>query len=76
MRKYIPKYLKHQIKELFFAYLPCNFCKIVYKMCSKRENIYFTQMFMLFLNISSDYVQILDGQDEQFLARNSIEHTL
>lgn len=31
---------------------------------------------MLFLNISSDYVQILDGQDEQFLARNSIEHTL
>lgn len=31
---------------------------------------------MLFLNISSDYVHLLDDQSEQFLERNGIEHTL
>ena len=31
---------------------------------------------MLFLNISSDYVHLLDDQDEHFLPRNGIEDTL
>ena len=31
---------------------------------------------MLFLNISSDYVHLLDDQDEHFLERNGIENTL
>jgi tRNA A37 threonylcarbamoyladenosine modification protein TsaB len=31
---------------------------------------------MLFMNISSDYVHLLDDQDEQFLQRNGIEDTL
>jgi tRNA A37 threonylcarbamoyladenosine modification protein TsaB len=31
---------------------------------------------MLFLNISSDYVHLLDDQDERFLERNGIENTL
>ena len=31
---------------------------------------------MLFLNISSDYVHLLDDQDEQFLPRNTIETNL
>lgn len=31
---------------------------------------------MLFLNISSDHVHVLDDQDEDFLARNGIENTL
>ncbi len=31
---------------------------------------------MLFLNISSDYIHLLDDQSEQFLERNGIEHTL
>jgi len=31
---------------------------------------------MLFLNISSDQVQILDDQNESFLERNGIENTL
>lgn len=30
---------------------------------------------MLFVNISSDYVHILDDQDEHFLERNGIENT-
>jgi len=31
---------------------------------------------MLFVNISSDYVQLLDDQSERFLERNGIENTL
>ena len=31
---------------------------------------------MLFFNISSDYVHLLDDQDEHFLERNGIENTL
>ena len=31
---------------------------------------------MLFVNISSDYVHLLDDQSEHFLERNGIENTL
>lgn len=33
-QNYIPEPAKHQINVSFFAYLPCKFTKIVYKMGS------------------------------------------
>jgi hypothetical protein len=38
--------------------------------------IYFCLLVMLFINISSDHVHMLDDQDEKFLPRNGIENTL
>lgn len=74
--KYIPERPKHQINATFSAHLPCNFREIIYKMCPKRENPLFHHEYMLFLNISSDHVHLLDDQGEHFLERNGIENTL
>lgn len=49
--------------------------KDTYNEFFSRGFIYFVSA-MLFMNISSDYVQILDDQDEQLLPRNGIENTL
>ncbi len=49
----------------------------MYNMPSRvEENFIFDWIFMLFLNISSDKVHLLDDQNEKFLERNGIENTL
>lgn len=41
-----------------------------------RENhLFLTIFFMLFVNISSDYIHLLDDQEEEFLQRNGVENT-
>jgi hypothetical protein len=40
------------------------------------EKFIFNGFYMLFVNISSDQVHLLDDQDEHFLERNGIENIL
>ena len=77
IQNYIPKYLKHQINRQILYYLPCKFIKIMYKMGQNRKKLFIVNGYcMLFVNISSDCVHLLDDQDEHFLERNGIENAL
>ena len=48
----------------------------MYRLSPNHGFNYKTQLFMIFINISSDQVHIADANKEIFLHRNDIEHTL